>query len=316
LKPKLLLDRARPDGLLVSTKEQIERGDIVDWPPGERDSFVLRPVNTVVNAFHLRSLALMAELAAALGRDADARAYAERERSTRRAFQEKLLDPARGLFRDGEGTEHASLHANLFPLAFGLVPAEHRRGVVEWLAGRGMACSVYAAQYLLEGLFEHGADRRALELVTAPNERSWRHMLDSGATITWEAWDLKVKPNQDWNHAWGAAPANLLTRFVLGARPLAPGWGRALVRPHPGALTRAGGRVPTPRGPVVVRWQKADRFRMQLELPHGVTAQVQLPASEGTSGVWADGKPVLATRDGAGWRLGHDVAGSVRLEVR
>ena len=44
--------------------------------------------------------------------------------------------------------------------------------------------------------------------------------------ISWEAWDLKYKLNQDWNHAWGAAPANLLPRYVLGAEPLEPGWQR------------------------------------------------------------------------------------------
>ena len=27
-------------------------------------------------------------------------------------------------------------------------------------------------------------------------------MVESGTTITWEAWDMKCKPNQDWNHAW------------------------------------------------------------------------------------------------------------------
>jgi hypothetical protein len=316
LKPKLLLDRARADGLLVSTEAQIARGDIVDWPVGERDGFAFRPVNTVVNAFHLRSLALMAELAAALGKDGEAREYADRERSTRRAFQARLFDAARGLYRDGEGTDHASLHASLFPLAFGLVPAEHRASLVEWVGGRGMACSVYAAQYLLEALFEHGADRQALDLITAPTDRSWRHMLGSGTTITWEAWDMKYKPNQDWNHAWGAAPANLLPRYVLGARPLAPGWTRALVRPHPGALTYAEGRIPTPRGPVAVRWEKGDRFRMNLGLPPGTSAQAQLPAAEGTTGVWIDGKPVAAARDGAWWTLKKDVAGSVRLEVR
>jgi len=316
LKPKLLLERARADGLLASTEAQIVRGDIVDWPPGERDGFVFRPVNTVVNAFHLRSLALMAELAAALGKGAEAREYAGRERATRRVFQEKLFDAARGLFHDGEGTDHASLHANLFPLAFGLAPAGRRPAVVRWLDERGMACSVYAAQYLLESLFEHGADRRAMELITAPADRSWRHMLDSGTTITWEAWHVKYKPNQDWNHAWGTAPANLLPRYILGARPLAPGWRRALVRPHPGQLTYAEGKIPTPRGPVAVRWEKGDRFRMHLGLPLGTSAQVQLPAAEGTTSVWIDGKPVAAARDGAWWTLEKDVAGSVRLEVR
>ena len=108
LKPKLLLDRARADGLLASTEAQRAKDDIVDWPAGERDGYVFTPVNTVVNAFHLRALALMAELAAALGRDAEAADYRARERSARAAFQRELFDPARGLYRDGEGTDHAS----------------------------------------------------------------------------------------------------------------------------------------------------------------------------------------------------------------
>ena len=113
----------------------------------------------------------MAELAAAQGKDAEAREYRGRERAARRAFQEKLFDAAQGLYRDGEGTGHASLHASLFPLAVGLVPAERRPAVARWLEERGMACSVYAGQYLLEALFEHGADRRALELITPPTDR-------------------------------------------------------------------------------------------------------------------------------------------------
>jgi hypothetical protein len=55
---------------------------------------------------------------------------------------------------------------------------------------------------------------------------------------------------------------------------------------------------------------------MHLGLPLGTSAQVQLPAAEGTTSVWIDGKPVAAARDGAWWTLEKDVAGSVRLEVR
>ena len=316
LKPKLLPGRARADGLLVSAEAQRTREDIVDWPAGERDGYVFTPVNTVVNAFHLRSLTLMAELAAALGRHAESEAYRARERSARAAFQEALFDPGRGLYRDGEGTEHASLHANLFPLAFGLVPAERVSGVTAWLVRRGMACSVYAAQYLLEGLFENGAGAQALALVTAPTDRSWRHMVDSGTTITWEAWDQKYKPNQDWNHAWGAAPANLLPRFVLGARPLSPGWSRVRIRPTPGSLARAAGTIPTPRGPIQIEWTSNAVFRLTLTLPSGVRAQVELPAPAGSRGVYKGGKPVRAERVGTYWRLAEDVTGSAVLEVR
>ena len=118
LKTKLLDERVGPDGLVTSTPEQINRGDLVDWPPQERDNYVFTGVNTVVNAFHLRALMEMSELAQALGKKEEAAKFAERERSAQAAFQEKLFDPARGLYRDGVGTDHASEHANLFPAGF------------------------------------------------------------------------------------------------------------------------------------------------------------------------------------------------------
>ena len=316
LKSKLLPERTRPDGLLGSNEAQMKKGDLVDWPPAERDGFVFKPVNSVVNAFQLRALALMAELARALQRDSDAAAYLARERATRAVFQEKFFDAARGAYRDGEGTDHASQHASLFPLAFGLAPPEHRARVTAWVASRGMACSVYAAQYLLEGLFENEQASPALALITAPTDRSWKHMIESGTTISWEAWDQKYKPNQDWNHAWGAAPANLFPRFILGVRPLTPGWGRAVVRPHPGALTQAEGKIPTPRGPILINWTRATTFKLSLTLPTGMTARLELPATETSRDVLVGSQPARATRAGARWLLDDDVSGHVTIEVR
>jgi hypothetical protein len=316
LKTKLLDDRVGPDGLVTSTPEQIKRGDNVDWPPQERDNYVFTSVNTVENAFHLRALTEMSELAQALGKKEEAAKFRERERSAQAKFQQKLFDPARGLYRDGLGTDHVSEHANLFPLAFGLVPPNSRPRLAQWLAGRGMAVSVYAAQYLLEGLFENGQDTAALALIGAPGDRSWRHMVESGTTITWEAWDQKYKPNQDWNHAWGAAPANLLPRFVLGVRVLTPGWSTALIQPHPGALASAEGRVPTPRGEISVAWRREKSFTMTLTLPSGVTAKIELPAFSGSRGVWIGGEHVQAHRDGPWWKLENDVSGTINLEER
>ena len=66
-------------------------------------------------------------------------------------------------------------------------------------------------------------------------------MVESGTTITWEAWDQKYKPNQDWNHAWGAAPANLLPRFVLGAQAARARLAARQDSPDP-RLADAGGR--------------------------------------------------------------------------
>ena len=316
LKSKLLIERVRADGLITSNAAQIRKGDLVDWPPAERDGFVFTPVNTVANAFYLRGLALMTDLARVVKNDADVSEFTTRERTGRAAFHEKLFDAARGVYRDGEGTDHASQHANLFPLAFGLVPEEARARVTTFVVSRGMACSVYAAQYLLEGLFQNGASEVALGLVTAPGERSWRHMLDSGTTITWEAWDQKFKPNQDWNHAWGAAPANLLPRFILGVQALTPGWSRAVVRPFPGTLRHAEGKVPTPRGPIHARWEAGEVFKLTLELPAGVAARIELPATAQSNKVFVDDRRVAARRVGDRWVPDEDVSGKKTIEVR
>ena len=313
--PKLHLGNVRSDGLLVSSEAKIEHGDLVDWPRGERDGFVFRPVNTVENAFYLHALADMTDLARVLHEDANAADFALREQTGRDAFQKELFDPARGLYRDGEGTGHLSLHANLFPLAFGLVPEAQRASVSQWLSQRGMVCSVYAAQFLLESLFENNCATQALALITAPGDRSWRHMVDSGATITWEAWDQRYKPNLDWNHAWGAAPANLLPRFVLGVQPLSPGWTRATIRPDPGPLKFADGKVPTPLGPIYIAWKYQDTFQLSLKLPPGMTAKIQLPAINNSAGVVLGGTAVSAHREGPWWILDRDVSGTVTVET-
>jgi hypothetical protein len=165
-------------------------------------------------------------------------------------------------------------------------------------------------------LFENDDAAKALELMTAPTDRSWKHMVESGTTITWEAWDQRYKTNQDWNHAWGAAPAYLLPRYVLGARSLAPGWTRAIIRPNPGSLKWANGKVPTPLGSLLIRWESGDTFKLSLVLPHGMSAQVELPAGKNSRGVFLGGQPVPAHRDGEWWMLDKDVTGSVSLEAR
>lgn len=156
--------------------------------------------------------------------------------------------------------------------------------------------------------------------MTADGDRSWKHMVESGTTITWEAWDQKYKPNQDWNHPWGAAPANLLPRYVLGVQPLTPGWASARIQPHPGDLTFARGKVPTPRGPIEVSWQKGSVFRLTLNLPKKVQARVELPASPSSSGVvLVEGttvKHLPVRRAGVRWVLDEEVVGDVVLEVR
>ncbi|MGB7343810.1 MAG: alpha-L-rhamnosidase C-terminal domain-containing protein, partial [Pirellulaceae bacterium] len=316
LKTKTLIHRGGDEGLVRSGELDQERHDIVDWPQKERDGFVFTEINTFVNAFHIKALKQMSEMARAVGKNNDADAFAKRFAQAKSAFQKTLFDEAAGIYRDGVGTDHSSIHANFFPLAFGLVPQDKLAGVIQWLEQKDMKCSPYAAQYFMDGLFDHGSDRKAIDLMIADGDRSWKHMVDSGTTISWEAWDLKYKPNQDWNHAWGAAPANLLPRCVLGAEPGAPGWTSALIRPRPSGLQFARGRVPTPLGPVEVDWKMDKTFKLSLSLPDGMQARVELPSVEGSTGVFVDGKAVDATKTHDRWVLDNEVTGAITIEAK
>jgi hypothetical protein len=141
-----------------------------------------------------------------------------------------------------------------------------------------MACSVYGAQFLLEALYQGGMADYALQLLTATGLRSWYNMIQNGSTITWEAWDPRFKPNLDWNHAWGAAPANIIPRYLMGIRPLEPGCRRILIQPQPGSLQSAEIQVPTILGPVNASFTHEDgTFTLNVNIPSGCTAQVVLP---------------------------------------
>lgn len=299
-KEKTLESHVGADGLLNSAGLM----DLVDWPEGERDGHALKEVNTVVNAFFCRNLQQMADIAGALGKTSEAARYDAMAKKALAALNQKLVDSTTGLYVDGVGTSHSSLHSNMVPLAFGLVPSERRSKVVDFVKSRGMACSVYGAQYLLEGLFQAGEAQAALKLLTSESDRGWLNMIRAGATITLEAWDAKYKPNLDWNHAWGGAPANVLPRFLLGVTPLTPGFGRARIRPQPASLTQVAGTVPTIRGPIRISWNHPAGLAPTLEvsLPGNMQADVQLPAELTTCKVLLDGTAAqLSVEDGASW---------------
>ncbi|HEX2967770.1 MAG TPA: alpha-L-rhamnosidase C-terminal domain-containing protein, partial [Bacteroidales bacterium] len=305
LRYKTLTLLAREDGLISSKNitpeimkalgfsdgtEQIR--DIVDWPPaqkdtgwklatpeGERDGYELVEVNTVVNAFYIHTLKLMSEIARMLNKDDDAVYYSVEAKRTEKSFNEKLLDKTSGIYTDGIGSGHSSLHANMLPLAFGLVPEEYKTKVTAFVKSRGMACSVYGSQYLLEGLYNAGEADYALDLMTSTGDRSWWNMIKSGSTITLEAWDMKYKPNSDWNHAWGAAPANIIPGYLWGIKPVEPGWKKAVIKPQPGILSSGEIKVPTIRGTISASFRKEGKSTLYLiTLPGNINCDFITPS--------------------------------------
>ena len=276
--------------------------DIVDWPRGsEDDNYVFTPYNTVVNAFHYRAMQLLARMAEALGRHDEARELNDYCDTFHHTFNAAMIDPTTGTYRDGIDTDHRSLHANLFPLAYGLVPEEYERSVVDYIRSRGMACSVYAAQFLLDGLYNMAEGDYALHLLTKDDIRSCRNMIRAGATITFEAWDNSFKPNQDWNHAWGAAPADIIPMRLVGVRPLTPSAATIEVRPQTASLRHVTAAVPTIRGTVEVDIDRTDNlYRMRVRIPANTDARILLPAPDHKYILRRDGRRIHPRKSGNG----------------
>ena len=264
--------------------------DIVDWPQsgaagiekesaGEADGHEMCEVNTVVNAYHYDALHMMSLVAGALGREADIIRFSRMAAQTARSIDSLLWDSQRGAYTDGLGSQHCSQHSSMFPLAFGMVPQDRVQRVAAYVQSRGMACSVYGAQFLLDALYLAGRDEAALRLMAGKGRRSWYNMLRMGSTITTEAWDNVYKSNLDWNHAWGAAAANVIARRLMGIRPLKPGFEEIAICPQPGGLPHARIVQPSPRGSIGVEWRtrRDGKLNLSVTVPANSTARLTLP---------------------------------------
>jgi alpha-L-rhamnosidase len=324
LKNKSLIELAREDGL-ISSQSPIVNGtymkklgfrdtanrirDIVDWPPaqkdtgwklvtpeGERDGHEMLPINTVVNCLFYNNMKIMAEISGILNYEDDKSFFEKMANKVKAAINQKLLDPQKGVYIDGEGSQHSSLHSNMMALAFGIVPEENKNKVVDFVKSRGMACSVYGAQYLMEGLYLAGEGQYALDLLRATNDRSWWNMIRSGSTITLEAWDMKYKPNSDWNHAWGAAPANIIPRYLWGVQPKTAGFETVSISPQMGNLTFSSIKIPTIRGQIKGEYHISDDKKKvySIELPANMKGYFSVELSESVT-ILLNGKKVKSS---------------------
>ena len=315
LKAKTLLSLVEENGL-ISTRikkqtpeflKSIHFGgeaisDIVDWPqrgvfgigkesPGEADAYEFTDYNTVINAYHYEALKVFSRIAGALGQAADRDIYADKAEKAKQQVNKLLFDKKKGYYIDGIGTDHSALHANMFPLAFELVPVKNHKTVADYMRSRGMACSVYGSQFLMDAVYNGHDAEYGLQLLSSTAERSWYNMIRVGSTISLEAWDTKYKPNQDWNHAWGAVPANAIPRKLMGVEPLEPGFRKMRIKPQPATLAHAEIIVPTIRGDIKVSFNNlpGTKFEMEVDIPANSEAEVWLPLLDKKQTLTMDG---------------------------
>ncbi len=277
LQNKLLLAGTNSEGLLETALlppfelpgfKNVSIRDIVDWPVTERDNYEFAEVNLVPNCWQYMALERMSKIAELLNKEQDAANYRSKAASLRSAIRKTMFK--NGLFVDNPSSEHTALHSCIFPVLWNIAEADEKPRILELMQSKGMACSVYGAQFLLECCYTNQKPDYALSLILSDSKRSWNNMLACGATIAMEAWDNEFKPNQDWNHPWGAAPGNIIVRFLAGIRPLEPGFKKFTVDPQPSSLEHFKLKTPTPHGAIELEMPQPNQYI--LTVPQGTCA--------------------------------------------
>jgi hypothetical protein len=272
--------------------------DIVDWPQSQRDGYVFRQYNTVINALSYRAYRDMAAMATAIGEVADAATYTDRADRLRAAINSRLYVAEIGRYDDGMDangalTGHYAVHSSAFALAFGVPEEGEAPRVADYLASRGMAGSVYSAPFLANGLYRAGNGQAALDLLTSTGIASWMNMIALGAGATAEAWDPSMKSNLTFSHPWAASPAFIVPSGLFGIQPLDAGYATFRVRPQPGALERASVTVPTVRGRIgaAFSYSPSRAFQLRVLVPGNTKADVSIPVVDGTTQLYVDQTP-------------------------
>jgi alpha-L-rhamnosidase len=300
-----LLERF-PDGIRADP-ERDPWGGFGDWCA--LDGSVRRenrigatPKDLIGTAFLARSSRLLAEVARVLRKPEEEKRYAELAARVRDAFRRRFVTPD-GLVAGNTQTSYVlALHFDL------LAPRERE------VSGAALARNVelhghlttgfVGTPYLLQALTATGRLDLAYRLLLRREYPGWLFpVVEGGATTIWERWNGWTKEDgffdpemNSFNHyAYGAVGAFLygaVAGLDLDEGPEASGWRRGRIAPRPPVhsglpqdplLTHARAALATQHGRWSVEWRiEGERFRLELHVPTGCTARVDLP--DGTSG--------------------------------
>lgn len=286
----LFTNQIDANGLIknTNTSSSTMNAVLMDWPQSERDDYVFGDYDTVFNAIGYGAYVDMAKMAEALGNTADQARYDNLAKNLKQGMIKVLYDAKTGEFRDSENTDHASEHAQAFPLAFGIFDNQDMATkLADAITQRGdeFHTSIYGAYFVLDGLYNGNDSNQASKLLDSKGLRSWSHiMTDLHSTITPEAWDPSLKPNMTFSHPWGSAPAAQIVRGMFGIQPTQPGFKTFQVKLQPGTVKEASIKVPTIKGTIEVSYQQSGtQLTAHVTVPANTHATVYLPRTDSSS---------------------------------
>ena len=272
------------------------------------------PIPFIDLAYYAYDARLMAEMAAATGKPADAVKY--------KALAEKVTSAFCKIYLQADGK--LSIHNQstyAIALFFDLIPSEKRSQAAAQLAGliqengNKMTTGFLGTRPLLPALSASGHHDLAGILMQQHEYPSWGYEVDNGATTIWERWNSYIKGsgvhepsmNSFSHYAFGAV-CEWMFADLAGIDRAAPGFDRVRIAPRPtGTITHATASMETRHGMLGCSWKiENGNFLAELTVPPNTTADVVLPVKGSISegGALAAGRPGIREVKGNRLTLG------------
>lgn len=226
---------------------------------------------------------MFADMAKALGRDADVRTYRDLQKSIGLAFNRAFYDPKTGIYGNG------SQFSIAMPLALDIVPAEKREAVLATLVEaievkhKGhLSTGFIGTPFLLDALVKHGRADLAFKIVNQRTYPGWGYMIENGATTVWELWTLATGNGMNsHNHPAFGFVSSWFYRVLAGLEPdpSNAGWSSFTVKPYVlGDLEWARATIDMLRGRVSSEWHIIPGgIKLAVTVPAGSNATICLP---------------------------------------
>lgn len=251
---------------LMKTPEGCRYWNFYEWADGLDDTLIFSNpdahdagrLDAPLNLFFCLALEAGGQLAGWAGDNAAEANYFGCLAEVKQAFHRTFWDESQKAYRTYCGKNCASHFAELtqaLALCCGAVPADCAGIVRARLADKQnglvrttLSYAIYKYEALLQEPGKYGGS--VFEDIAA----DWGYMLYSGATSFWET----IKGADDFDkagslcHGWSAVPLYFFYAYVLGIKPLSPGFAQYERRPLANIGVTASGRVPTPAGEIVV----------------------------------------------------------------
>ncbi len=237
-----------------------------------------KSVDLVNNSYLSVCFSQMADIAGVLGKENDKKHYREKKIQLNKIIHDTFFDAVSGIYGTGSQIDL------IFPMLAEVVPHHQQENLTKTLIERTETLNkghintgLVGIPVMMEWATKNNRPEFIYSLLKKKSYPGYLHMLENGATTTWEHWNgARSRIHNCYNGV-----GQWFYQSVGGIRQIdgKTAYSEFLIDPQiPAGITWAKTRIETPKGLVRVHWEIiGSKMKMDVEIPVGSIAKISCP---------------------------------------